>query len=459
MATSNSKIHISKKGLSLPITGAPEQKIETGRKVSRVALMADDYIGMRPAMKVQVGDKVKRGQVLFEDRKTPGVLYTSPGAGTVKAINRGERRAFRSLIIEIDEGDAPEQVSFEGLIGKDLASLSSDQIRAALVDSGLWAAFRTRPYSKVPAADTAPRSIFVTAIDTNPLAPDPAIVLSDKKEDFEAGLTVLARLPEKGKVYLCKAAGSSVSAGSAGGVETHEFQGPHPAGNAGFHIHTVDPADRERVVWHVGYQDVAAIGHFFSKGKLSMERVISLAGPQVGKPRLIRTRVGACIDELLGGETKEGENRVISGSVFAGRGAVGEVEGYLGRYHNQVTVLKEGNERKLFGWLAPGLDKFSLLGLFASKLAPGKKFDFTTDLHGGQRGIVPVGSYEKVMPFDLMPTFLMRSIIANDLEKAEELGVLELDEEDVALCTFVCPCKNEYGVALRNMLNRIEKEG
>jgi len=456
-----SRLHNIKCGLNLPMTGEPEQRIDGGREAGSVAVLADDYIGMRPRMLVDVGEQVKRGQKLFEDRKNPGVFFTSPGAGTVSAINRGARRALRSVVIDLSEGGAEgaAEVQYESYLGKDVTSLSSDEVRAALIESGLWTALRTRPFSRVPAVDTAPRSVFVTAHDTNPLAPDAALILSEQQEDFEAGLSVLSKLPSGGKVYLCKGAGSSVSAGSAGGVETHEFSGPHPAGTAGLHIHRIDPADRERVIWHIGYQDTAAVGHFFKTGKLSVERVVSLAGPQVSRPRLLKTRLGAPTATLTDGELKGGENRILSGSVLNGRAAMGEAEGYLGRYHNQVTVLKEGNERHFMGWLAPGFNKFSMLRMFASTLTPGKKYDFDTDLHGGLRGIVPLGSYEKVMGFSLMPTFLLRSLVANDMEKAEELGVLELDEEDVALCTFVCPSKNEYGVALREMLTRIEKEG
>jgi Na+-transporting NADH:ubiquinone oxidoreductase subunit A len=459
MKLGNSKTHVTKRGLKLPINGEPEQRIDDGPKVSRVAILADDYVGMRPSMKVQAGDRVKLGQALFEDRKTPGVLFTAPGAGTVSAINRGERRAFRSLAIDLDEGEAPEEVAYESFGSKDPAALSSDEVRAALIECGLWTSFRTRPMSKVPEVGSSPRSLFVTAVDTNPLAPDPAVALSGKEKEFEIGLSILSKLPDGGKVYLCKKVGSPISAGSAGGVEVHEFDGPHPSGTVGLHIHSIDPADRDRVMWHIGYQDVVAIGHFFMTGKLLVERVVAIGGPRATKPRLLRTRVGASVDSLVSGEVAGENNRVVSGSVFNGRGAMGEVEGYLGRYHNQITVLEEGNERQFFGWLAPGFDKFSLLRVFASKLVPGKKFDFTTDLNGGLRGIVPVGSYEKVMPFDLMPTFLLKSIVASDTEQAEELGVLELDEEDVALCTFVCPSKNEYGVKLREILTRIEREG
>ncbi|MCP4572647.1 MAG: NADH:ubiquinone reductase (Na(+)-transporting) subunit A, partial [bacterium] len=245
-------------GLNLPITGEPEQRVEAGGNGGTVAILADDYVGMRPRMLVQEGDAVQRGQKLFEDRKNPGVFFTAPGAGTLKAINRGARRALRSVVIELSKEEG--EVSYESFAGKDPASLSSDEVRAALIESGLWTAFRTRPFSKVPAVDTAPRSIFVTAYDSNPLAPDLAVAIADKQTEFETGLSVLSRLSNGGKVYLCKAAGSPISAGSAPGVETHEFQGVHPAGTPGLHIHTVDPADREHVAWYLGCQDVVAMG-------------------------------------------------------------------------------------------------------------------------------------------------------------------------------------------------------
>ncbi len=464
MGTYGSKMHVSKRGLNLPIAGEPAQKIHPGPPIASVAVVAVDYIGMRPRMRIQVGDEVKRGQVLFEDRKTPGVLFTAPGAGTVQAIHRGERRALLSVVIALSDaekngGEATEEVAYESFTGKDPAGLSSDEVKAALIECGLWTALRTRPFSKVPTVDSTPKAIFVTAADTNPLAPDPAVVLAENRTSFEVGLSILAKLPESGKVYLCKGADAAISAGASGGVEVHAFKGPHPAGNAGFHIHTIAPAERDRVMWHVGYQDVVAIGHFFTKGKLYVDRVIALAGPQATNPRLIKTRLGAATDTLVSGETRDGDNRVVSGSVLNGRAAIGQEMGYLGRYHNQITIVEEGNKRRFLGWMRPGFDTFSVLRLFGATLTPGKKFNFDTDLNGGLRGIVPVGAYEKVMPFDMMPTFLLRSLVANDMEKAEELGVLELDEEDVALCTFVCPSKNEYGVQLRSMLTRIEKEG
>ena len=227
MEAGNTKTHITKRGLTLPITGEPEQKIEQGPKVSRVAILADDYVGMRPSMKVQVGDRVKLGQALFEDRKTPGVLFTAPGAGTVSAINRGDKRAFQSICIDLDEGDAPEEMAYESYGGKDPANLSSDEARAAMIECGLWTCFRARPHSKIPPVGSSPRSIFVTATDTNPLAPAVEVVLQGKEKDFELGLSILTKFPDGGKVYLCKRLGSPIGAGANGDVEVHEFDGPH----------------------------------------------------------------------------------------------------------------------------------------------------------------------------------------------------------------------------------------
>jgi Na+-transporting NADH:ubiquinone oxidoreductase subunit A len=236
------------------------------------------------------------------------------------------------------------------------------------------------------------------------------------------------------------------------------FSGPHPAGNAGTHIHYLDPVSSKKTVWTVGYQDVIAIGKLFVTGKLDVERVISLAGPQVENPQIIRTRLGANLQELSAGLLKAGENRIISGSVFGGRRAVGAFA-YLGRYHNQVTVLQEGRERPFLHYMQMGSSRFSVLPIYISKLFKDRKFGFTTSTNGSERAMVPVGSYEKVMPLDILPTQLLRSLIVGDTETAQQLGCLELDEEDLALCTFVCPGKYEYGPILRENLTRIEKEG
>ena len=470
-------LHTIKKGLRLPISGEPVQEITESRTPRKIALLADDHVGMRPTLHVAVGDEVRRGQLLFEDKKMPGVRHTAPGAGTVVAIDRGERRAFQSLVIELSgserQGRGGDEASFGSFSGKHPGGLTGDEVRDLLTESGLWTALRGRPFGRVADPRVKPHSIFVTAIDTSPYAPSVTTVLAGAGPAFERGLFAVAKLTD-GPVFVCTSPASSLPLPPLDQIRHEEFAGPHPAGTVGVHIHTLDPVDRNKMVWHLGYQDLVTIGKLFETGTLHVERVIALAGPAVKRPRLIRTRVGASTDELVQDELHdpkglpglqglhgqhEGEHRVISGSVLSGRTATGEVFGYLGRYHQQISVLREGREREFLGWLAPGFNKFSTVNTFVSKLIPGRKYAFTTSTHGSERAIVPIGMYERVMPMDIMPTFLIRALVVGDVERAEELGCLELDEEDLALCTFVCPGKTEYGPYLRETLTTIEREG
>lgn len=444
-----------KKGLDLPISGAPEQTISDGKPVRHVALIGFDYNGMKPTMEVKEGDRVKRGSLLFTDKKTEGVRYTSPAAGVVKEINRGERRVFQSVVIEID-GDEAE--TFARYSEADLGSLERQQVVDNLVESGLWTAFRTRPFSKVPTIDSAPNSIFVSVMDTNPLAADPVVIIREQGETFSRGLQILSKLTN-GKVFVTGKPGSDVPVPKSDAIQVEQFDGVHPAGNVGTHIHHLDPVSLGKTVWSIGYQDVIDIGRLFETGELPVERVVAIGGPKATKPRLVRTRLGANLDELLKDEVAtDCEVRAISGSVFGGRRGSGPCA-YLGRYANQISVLEEGNKRQFMGWLSPGANKFSVMNIYLSKLVGGKKFDFTTTTNGSERAMVPVGVYEKVMPLDILPTQLLRTLIVGDTEMAQKLGALELDEEDLALCTFVCPGKYEYGPILRENLTRIEIEG
>ncbi|WP_145267325.1 Na(+)-translocating NADH-quinone reductase subunit A [Calycomorphotria hydatis] len=443
-----------KKGLDLPIQGEPDQsRIET-KSVSQVALIGPDYIGMKPTMAVAVGDSVLRGQVLFEDKKIAGVNYTSPVAGKVAEVNRGAKRVFQSIVIDV-EGDG--QVEFESYGDKDLTALGRDTVRDAMLKSGLWPSLRTRPYSMVADPTAVPSSIFVTATDTNPLAADPAPLIKERPDDFRYGLQALTQLTD-GTVYLCTRPGADLPGAGIDSVTVEEFDGPHPSGLPGTHIHFLDPVGDKKSVWYINYADVMDIGHFFASGQLVSERVIALGGPMVKEPRLLRVPLGASITQLLDGELKEGENRLISGSVLSGRKADG-VFGFLGKYSLQISVIEEGNKREFLGWQGPGFDKFSIRKIFASALDSSKKFSFTSTTNGSPRAMVPVGMYEDVMPLDILPTQLLRSLIVKDTEQAQLLGALELDEEDLALCTFVDPGKTEYGPLLRDSLTTILKEG
>ncbi len=444
-----------KRGLDLPITGAPRQSIEDGPRVRTVAILGGDYVGMKPTMEVKEGDQVRKGQLIFSDKKTEGVKYTAPASGVIKAINRGNKRVLQSVVIELSGDD--DQLTFAAHNEGSLGGLSRAAVQEQLVESGVWTVLRTRPFGKVPAPGSTPNSIFVTAIDTNPLAANPDLIIKEQEQAFRNGLTVLTRLTD-GPVWVCRAAGAEQPSFAGGQVREEQFAGPHPAGNAGTHIHHLDPVSMNKTVWSVNYQDVIAIGHLFTSGKIYTDRVIALSGPQVENPRLLRTRVGACTDDLVEGQLKAGDNRVISGSVFNGHIARGPL-GYLGRTTNQITVLLEGRERQLLGYISPGINKHSVMNIYLSKLMPGKKFSFTTTTNGSERAMVPIGNYETVMPLDILPTQLLRALVVGDTDTAQALGALELVEEDLALCSYVCVGKYEYGPILRDNLTRIELEG
>ena len=445
-----------KKGFSLPITGEPEQSIHDGPEIRSVAVLGNEYIGLKPSMLVAEGDRVRLGQPLFSDKAVPAVVYTAPGAGTLRTINRGPKRSLRSVVIELDGDD---EVTFPSYTREELPTLSAEQITENLLSSGLWTALRTRPFSRVPDPAKRPHSIFVTAMSTEPLAADAAVVLRECVQDFQDGLAVVAKLTD-GRLFVCKAFESTIpQASHAEKLEEVSFAGPHPAGLVGTHIHFLDPVSARKSVWYLHYQDVVAIGRLFTTGRLSVERIIALAGPMVKHPRLVRSRMGANTSDLVRGELQPGEARIVSGSILSGHRAAGWAS-YLGRYHLQVTGVAEGRDREFMGWIAPGANKYSFLNVFLSSLArKTRRFALTTSQNGSPRGMVPAGMYERIMPLDILPTQLLRALLVRDTEAAQALGALELDEEDLALCTFVCPSKYEYGPFLRASLEQIEKEG
>jgi Na+-transporting NADH:ubiquinone oxidoreductase subunit A len=443
-----------KKGLDIPIKGKPEQIISLSKDPSTVALLGPDYVGMKPTMEVRVADKVKLGQVLFTDKKNSVIKFTSPGAGEIVSINRGEKRSLLAVVIKLYGN---EEIMFNSYSDQQLKDLTNEQVIEQLLKSGMWTSLRTRPFSKIPDPETKPNSIFITAMDTNPLAPSIAKILKGQERDFANGAYIISLLTDK-KIFICKSPGTEVPLIDRQNIVVEEFTGPHPAGNVGTHIHYLDPVSRHKTVWHIGLQDVIAIGKLFSTGKVHTERIISLAGPSVIKPRLLKTRIGASTEEILGNELKDGENRVISGSVLSGFAAYGTL-GFLGRYHQQISVIPEFRKREFFGWLNPGINHFSTKNILLSGLIPGRQFNFNTTTYGEERAILPSGGYEKVMPLDIESLALLRALAVNDIDDAEALGCLELDEEDLALCAFVCPSKLEFGPMLRRNLTMIEKEG
>ena len=422
--------------------------------MSSVALMGPDTIDLKPGMLVAVGDAVKLGQPLFRDKQNPGVQFTSPGAGTVAAINRGERRVLQSVVINLD-GDEEEQ--FSAYPPNDLPNISRQDVSDNLLASGLWTAFRTRPFSKIPRPDDVPAAIFVTAIDTNPLAANPDVVIQRDGEAFLQGLCVIAALTD-GTIHVCTAPDSSITCSDSGDIKHSQFAGPHPAGLAGTHIHLLDPVNEDQVAWHIGYQDVIAVGKLFTTGRLPVDRIVSLSGPSVSKPRLISTRLGANTTELLAGELADTDVRVVSGSVLSGHRAAGWAV-WLGRYDNQITVLKEGSPREFLSFMRPGIGKYSFTRGFVGNLFGSGGYSLTTTQNGSPRAMVSIGSFEDVMPLDILPTPLLKALLVRDTDSARDLGCLELDEEDLALCSFVCNGKYDYGRHLRKSLHEIEVNG
>jgi Na+-transporting NADH:ubiquinone oxidoreductase subunit A len=439
-----------KKGLDLPVKGAPSQEISQGPAVRTVAVLGSDYLGLKPRLAVQEGDVVAAGSPVFAHKDTPEAQVVSPVAGRVKAINRGARRVLISVEIEVDAG-AAEPVDFSSV--GDIST--PDGLAERLCAAGLWTSFRTRPYSKVPAASDRPAALYVTAMESEPLAADAAVIINDARDAFAKGLEAIAALSE-GKTYLCQEIGADIPAAS--GVEVAGFSGPHPAGLAGTHMHFLEPPSGTKTVWTIGYQDVIAIGRLLETGKVDAERIVALSGPLMINPRLVRTVQGASMADLTAGETDTSvDQRVISGSILSGRAGEG-ADGYVGRYARQITVIEEDKKQIPMGWIRPMGVKYAVQPVLGSAFSK-KIYALTSNLNGGRRAMVPTGTFEELVPQDFLPTQLLRALLVMDTDQAQALGALELDEEDLGLCGFACPAKYEYGLALRDSLTKIEKEG
>lgn len=440
-------------GLDIPITGEPQQQLVEAPPVNRVGITGDDFIGLKPTMLCAVGDHVEAGQKLFEDKKTPGVCYTAPACGTIIEINRGKKRKFESLVIDITGEKCRSFLDPT----ENIRSLSPAEVKNFLVESGLWATLRTRPYGKVPKLDSSPHSIFITAADTNPLAPSPAVAINSHAKDFAIGVDTLLHLFDV-PFHLCTADNFPVDIPVNENITHWHFSGPHPAGLASTHIHFIDPVNEDRMVFQINYQDVISIGYLFRTGHLLNERIISLAGPAVKAPSLMKVPMGADLTQLVQGNITQESVRILSGSVLDGREQTSH-HNYLGRFHNQVSVISDDSGRSFFNWFTPGNNRFSVTRAFASALNRSKKFNLPTATWGGPRALYPLGYYDKVMPLDIIANSLLKAIAAGETEKAKDLGALELIEEDIALCSFVCPGKNSYGPMLRDLLTTVEREG
>jgi len=412
-----------------------------------------DFPGLLPKLEVQEGDVVRAGTPLFYDKYRPEVKFSSPVSGEVVEIRRGERRQILEVVVK-----ANGSVEYQVFGAAQPAALTRNQVVEKLLVSGVWPYIRQRPFGIVANPNDTPKAIFISCFDTAPLAPDMDFSIQGEDENFQAGIDALSKLTP-GKIHLGLNADypAASSFAKANGVEHHYFRGPHPAGNVGVHIHHIDPIGKGDVVWVVNPLDVVIIGRLFLKGIYDASRVIALAGSEVTSPRYYRVISGAQIDSITSGNLNSNiELRYISGNVLTGTKV--EPFGYLGFYDNMVTVIPEGNHYEFFGWMSPGFNKFSASRTFLSRLTPWRKFKFDTNLHGGKRAYVITGQYEKVMPMDILPVHLIKAILANDIERMEQLGIYEVVEEDMALCEYVCTSKTDVQQILRKGIESLIKE-
>jgi Na+-transporting NADH:ubiquinone oxidoreductase subunit A len=449
-----------KRGYNLKIAGKADKTLSELELPKKVAVQPNEFRGVKPKLSVAVGDKVNIGTALFEDKLIPELKFVSPVSGEVKEINRGARRALLEIVVENDHKDTKETVG--SWSAEDLKNLKRDQIIEALLKGGMWPHLIQRPFSRIAIPGSTPRDIFISAMDTSPLAADPNFIIEGLEKEFQAGIDILKKLTD-GTVYLSlqnKNENSPVYE-NASGVEINKFSGPHPAGNVGVQIHHIKAIKRGDIVWYIKPYAVALIGKFFGQGFFQRDRVVATAGSSLTKRQYFKTIVGTPVAALIPENiVADDEVRYISGNVLSGRKI--SSAGYVSYYDNLITAIPEGKKQRSFlEYLVPGFKTPSFSKTFLSNFIAPTKTDYVLDtrMKGGHRAFVATGDYERVLPMDIYPVYLMKSILADDIEEMEGLGILELDEEDIALCTYICLSKTDFGGILRSGLNLIEKEG
>ncbi len=441
-----------KKGLNIKLKGKPETMLQTASSADLYALKPSDFYGLTPRLSVKQDQEVKAGEALFTDKYNPEVNYVSPVGGKVSLINRGERRKILEIIVSPDT--AAGSIDF----GKaDPGALDREAVKQYLLMAGMWPFIKRRPYGIVAKPNEEPRDIFISGFDTAPLSPDYEFILSSQEQQFQTGINAIAKLTN-GKVYLgLPANAANKSLGQTKNVEINYFDGPHPAGNVGIQIHHIQPINKGEIVWTINPQDVVFIGRLFETGKVDFSKIVALAGSEVKKPHYVRTVLGSRLCPILEGNLKgETVERIISGNPLTGTKLI--CDNFIGFYDNQITVIPEGEDYEFLGWALPGVNKYSATSTFLSSLFPKKEYALTANLNGGERAFVLTGQYEKYLPMDIMPVQLLKSIMVNDIERMENLGIYELVEEDLALCEYACTSKIKIQEILRQGINLLVKE-
>ena len=443
-----------RKGLDIRLEGEAAKNISTLPLSPAICISPLDFHGLNPKLVVKEGDAVKAGEAIFFDKAHESVMYCTPASGIVKAIVRGEKRRILQVLIEI----GAEQV-YSQSDPINVANASLEEVKSKMLASGLWPLVKQRPLDVVADPNQSPKAIFVTAFDSSPLAPDYNFVLEGREKDLQAGLIALSKLTT-GKVHLNVNPNQSSAFSSISGVEINKFSGKHPAGNIGTQIHHIDPINKGEFAWTLNAIDVAIIGHFFNTGKFDLTRTIALTGSEVSNPQYYKVVPGTSMESIVNGKVTGNHVRYISGNVLTGERK--ELNEYLGYYHNQVTIIPEGDQYKVFltkGWLGLGFDKFSNSRLFPTFLMPkSKKFVLDTNTNGEERAFVVTGELDRVFPFDILPMQLVKAAITNDIDGMENLGIYEVAPEDFALCEYVCTTKIDIQDKIRQGLDVIAKE-
>lgn len=442
-----------KNGLNIKLAGEAAKKLANPPLPETFAVKPSDFPGITPKLVIKEGDEVQAGSTLFYDKHNESLKFSSPVSGEIIEVVRGDKRKLLEIKILADK-----QIKYLPFNKANPEELNREHVIEALLNSGVWTLIRQRPFGIIANPSETPKSIFISAFESSPLAPDIDFAMQGDEKNFQSGLDALIKLT-KGNVHLNVDSAKTPSAlfNNAKRVVINEFSGPHPSGNVGVQIHHIDPVNKGEVVWYINPQDVLIIGKLFTQGIFDATRVIALTGSQVNDPKYYKTVIGCSVKNILtDGGLKKGENRIISGNVLSGSQI--QTDGFLGYYDTQITVIPEGHESEFMGWLAPGLDKFSMSRTFFSWLSPNKKYNLNTNLHGEERPFVVSGQYEKVFPMDIFPVQLLKSILIEDIEMMEQLGIYEVVEEDFALCEFVCTSKIKSQEIIRRGLDIIQKE-
>lgn len=448
-----SKVIKLKRGLDIKLNGEAEKVVQTTGKITKCALTPTDFRALTPKLAVKAGDEVKAGDVLFTDKARPEIKFTTPVSGTVETINRGERRKLLEVVVKADA-----ETQYRDFGKSDVSKLNRDEVINRLLDSGVWPMIKQRPYDIIADPMSTPKAIFVSAFDSAPLAPDYDVVLNGQDKNLQTGIDCLKKLCNK-NVNLNLRANTPMTSvfTKLQNVDINYFAGPHPSGNAGIQIHHLNPVNKGEQVWVVNIQDVAIIGRLFNEGRFDARKVIALTGSEVTKPLYYHSILGASVADMTAGKLKNEVNqRIISGNVLTGTKV--EPDGYLGFYDSQFTIIPEGDRYEFLGWATPGFNKFSASKLFPSFLCPNKRYTLDTNFHGERRAFVVTGQYEKVFPMDIYPVYLLKAVLAQDIDQMEQLGIYEVAPEDMALCEFVCTSKTPVQLILSNGIELMMKE-